>query len=205
MGGRITQQVEKELEPVRALELKNKMQQGVGGVTIVTYQPEGLCLTDEYFDTILNVCAGKQFIITNSITYTCDGTIDITSGKCSGTLEPFKINTSSPEPEWCYVRNVAWVNNNLCLSTGPMSVQIINNIIECSGSSPILRLTREEYNNLCNSHSQKVEFRYISDVNNYNHVDIPNNNKYVKCDNEEANLCVFTENWLTNSQIIVNN
>jgi len=44
LGGRITQQVEKQLEPVRALELQSKMQRGVGGVTIATYQPEGLCL-----------------------------------------------------------------------------------------------------------------------------------------------------------------
>ncbi|ENN71770.1 uncharacterized protein LOC109543843 [Dendroctonus ponderosae] len=188
LGTQIEQSVYHGLEPVRAIELNFKMRDGVGGITIVTHQP-----------------GGRQFVIKNHKIFTCSSQIDIESGFCSGLLIPYQPRlatsshmdkeNSSPRSDWCYVLSSAQSNNNICLSTSSLSVQIINFEIKCGNTdnSPILITTLDEYRKLCSAVRQSTEFRYIPNKSDRSHVQIPNNNKYVKCENRQENVCIFHE------------
>lgn len=179
LGDRISQQVHQQLEPVRAIELNFKMRDGVGGVTIVTHSPEG-----------------RQFIIKNYASYTCKSKIDLNTGRCSGDLEPFKITNSSPKSDWCYVNSYSLVNNQVCLSIGSVSVQVVNGQMRCEGNlnSPVILMSLDEYKQVCSNVRQSTEYRYIPNVADPGHVAIPNVNKYVRCENQQENLCIFHEN-----------
>lgn len=41
LGSQIEETVNRGLQPVRAMELKNSMKHGVGGITIATHSPSG--------------------------------------------------------------------------------------------------------------------------------------------------------------------
>lgn len=57
----------------------------------------------------------------------------------------------------------------------------------------MLVMKRDEFEKMCKNLSEKVEFKYIADPSNPFHIQIPNANKYVRCSNNEPNVCVFTE------------
>lgn len=139
---------------------------------------------------------GRQFIIINHKIFTCSSRLGKESGLCSGgQLTPYQLTTSSPKSDWCYVLSSARNNNNICLSTSSISVQIFNSEMKCGSTdnSPILVTTLDEYTKLCSSIRQSTEFRYIPNLSDSSHVQIPNENKYVKCENNQENLCIFHE------------
>ncbi|KAJ8962712.1 hypothetical protein NQ318_001109 [Aromia moschata] len=174
LGQQIEQNVYQSLEPVRAIEIVVAMKEGRGGTTIVA-----------------NLPGGKKFIVRDHITFECDGSISNENGECSGTLTPFKINKKE---DFCYLKNnYAIVNNQICL--GSSSISVFNNHIECISSTgtPVLLISLSEYENMCQGLSQTVEYKYIANVNDPLHVEIPNKNKYVKCMNNQPNVCIFTE------------
>lgn len=133
---------------------------------------------------------GKQFIFKNGKGYQCQGTISST-GNCQGNLTPFVVTNDT---DFCYSYNsYSIINNYICI--GASSVQVINNNIQCKNwdNSPVLFMKRDQYENMCKNLSQNVEYKYIADPTQPGHVKIPNDNKYVRCSNNEPNVCVFTE------------
>ncbi|CAH1123971.1 unnamed protein product [Ceutorhynchus assimilis] len=177
LGDRISQKVHQNLEPVRAIELNFKMKDGVGGSTIATHSP-----------------GGRQFVIKNHRTYTCASPIDLTTGQCSNLIS-FKITLSSPKSDWCYIQSYSIINNQVCLSTGSVSIQAFNNQVNCKSfyDEPLLKIDLEDYKRLCAGVRESTEYRYIPDLNDDRHVEIPNENRYVKCENRQKDLCVFRE------------
>lgn len=178
LGDRINQQVQHDLEPVRAIELNFKMRDGVGGTTIVKHRP-----------------SGQQFIVKNYRTFICSSPVNEQTGECSGTLSPFEITSSSPRSDWCYYRSYSIINNMVCMGVGSMSVSAFNNQVFCKSNDnkPTILISLDDYKKMCSSVSETVEYRYIPDQSNPAHVAIPNANKYVKCENQQKNYCVFTE------------
>lgn len=178
LGDRITSNVHKELEPVRAIELNFKLMDGVGGTTIATHRP-----------------SGKQFIIKNYKFYTCSSQVNDNTGECSGSLTPFEITGRGPKSDWCYFKSYSLINNQICMSIGSVSITAFNDHISCrsEGNNPTILISLDEYKKLCSSVSEAAEYRYIPDVNDPRHVEIPNENKYVKCENKQRNLCIFNE------------
>lgn len=133
---------------------------------------------------------GQNFILINGITYICRGRI-FSSGRCQGMLVPFipKYNA-----DYCFSRNsYTTVGNYICI--GASSVQVINNRFRCYNydNTPVVVLSKTEFNNMCKNFSQKVQYRYIADPYNPEHVEIPNASRYVHCDNYEPNVCIFSE------------
>ncbi|XP_066253553.1 uncharacterized protein [Euwallacea similis] len=179
LGSQISQSVYQGLEPVRAIELNFKMRDGVGGITIATHQP-----------------SGKQFIIRNGQLFNCASQINLNTGSCSESLQPFKITNYSPKSDWCYLSSYSLVNNFVCLSLGSISIEAINNQVSCKSVAGelIIQLTLDDYKNLCSTIRENTEYRYIPNLADKRHVAIPNQNKYVKCENNEHNLCIFHEN-----------
>ncbi|KAL1516684.1 hypothetical protein ABEB36_000564 [Hypothenemus hampei] len=181
LGSQISQSVYESLEPVRALEIKAKLKNGIGGVTLVTYQP-----------------SGRTLIIKNSNQYICRAEINITSGTCKDQLIPFEISEKS---DWCLTNSNSHTlaNNQLCLSTSTISVIISNSQVTCSSPGKLWQTSLEEYRQVCSPLRTSSRYRYIPDVNNPFHIKVPNNdNKFVKCENSEGNYCLFQENnkWM---------
>lgn len=138
----------------------------------------------------LQFFTGKQLIFQDGNAYQCSGSITA-SGRCEGNSEPFSVKSDS---DYCYLRNsYSIINDYICI--GATSVQVINNNIQCKNSNnlPVLVMKKDEFNKMCKDLSQSVEYRYIADPSNPAHVKIPNENKYVKCSNNEPNICVFSE------------
>ncbi|XP_066139393.1 uncharacterized protein [Euwallacea fornicatus] len=179
LGSQISQSVYQGLEPVRAIELNFRLRDGVGGITIATHQP-----------------SGKQFIIKNGQPFTCGSQIDFNTGSCSEPLQQFKITSSSPKSDWCYLTNYNIVNNFVCLSLESIHIDVINNQVSCKSlvGGAVIQLTLDDYKSLCSTIRTNTDYRYIPNLADKNHVAIPNQNKYVKCENNENNLCIFNEN-----------
>lgn len=96
--------------------------------------------------------------------------------------------------DYCFVKNnVAVVNNDICI--GATNVQVNNDNIHCTNAynEPVLKMKKDEYLAMCKDLSKQVVYKYITDLKNPAHVNIPNNNKYVRCSNNQANICIFTE------------
>lgn len=132
----------------------------------------------------------QHFILKNGITYRCRGRI-LNSGRCEGILVKFNPTYKA---DYCFSRNsFTTVGNYICI--GASSVQVINNRIRCYNfdHTPVLVMSKTEFNNMCKNLSQKVWYRYIADPYNPEHVEIPNANKYVHCDNYDPNVCIFSE------------
>ncbi|KAJ8926098.1 hypothetical protein NQ315_009955 [Exocentrus adspersus] len=173
LGQQIQQSVYESLEPVRALELVMKMKNGVGGVTIATHLPEG-----------------RNFIIMDYKVYTCNGVIN-QDGRCDGRQIPFQINSKR---DYCYYReSSSIVNNQICI--GANTVSIVNNNVQCLSNTgnPVLLMSLEEFNRMCQGVSEKVRFTYIANPQHPQHIQIPNQNKHVKCENNQTGVCIFTE------------
>ncbi|KAJ8962711.1 hypothetical protein NQ318_001108 [Aromia moschata] len=174
LGQQIEQNVYQSLEPVRAREIVARMKEGRGGTTIAVNSP-----------------GGKTFIVRDGTMFECQGSISSENGECSGTLTPFKINKNE---DYCYLKNnYAIINNQICL--GSSSISIINNHIECVSSTgtPALLISLSEYEKMCQELSQTVEYKYIANINDPLHVEIPNKNRHIKCN--QPNICMFTESF----------
>lgn len=117
-----------------------------------------------------------------------------------------KPYTTKNEEDYCFIRNnFSVVNDYICI--GATSIQVVNNNVQCTNldNSPVLMMKKEQFENMCKSLSQSVEYKYIADPNNPLHVKIPNPNKYVRCSNNEENICVFTEPNNVNGMFISQN
>lgn len=64
-------------------------------------------------------------------------------------------------------------------------------------------MKKDDFTKMCKDLSQRVEYKYIADPNNPAHVKIPNENKYVRCDNNEPNICIFSESTILGDSNIV--
>ncbi|KAJ8978755.1 hypothetical protein NQ317_002160 [Molorchus minor] len=187
LGSQIQESVFQALEPVRAMEITFKMKDGVGGTTIATHLP-----------------GGKEIFIQNSQSFTCTNKI-LENGQCSGKLIPFRIKNNE---DYCYDRKgFSLINNKVCI--GATSVSVINNVITCQSNSkvPALLMDVSEYNRMCQNLAQSVRYTYIADPNNPEHIQIPNANRHVKCENNKIGVCVFTENNalpLTSGNVVIN-
>lgn len=178
LGDRISQTVHHQLEPVRAIELNLKMRDGVGGITIITHHP-----------------SGTQFILKNHKAYVCPLQVDLNTGECPGSLSKWEITQSSPRSDWCYIRSYSLINNQICMSVGSVTLNSINGHVSCRGADnkPTILMSLDEYKDLCSGFSESAEYRYIPNENDPAHVVIPNENKYVKCENRQRNYCIFNE------------
>lgn len=137
----------------------------------------------------------------NNRQYQCTGgTISPQTGDClAGSLDEFKTHKDT---DYCYVNNVAHINNHVCLSAQQMSVSVINNIVSCTtndNGSSVLFTTNEKYRETCLSLANTANYKYIASKSDPNRVEIPNRNRYVKCLNNNDNemilgICEFTDN-----------
>lgn len=133
---------------------------------------------------------GYQVIIKNGIEYLCYGRI-FNSGYCKGRLVRLNPTYSG---DFCFSHNsYSIVQNHICL--GATSVEVINNSIHCYNSYklPVLLMHIDDFNKMCKNLSQKVLYKYIADPSNPKHVEIPNQNTYVHCENNDRDICIFSE------------
>ncbi|CAH0559183.1 unnamed protein product [Brassicogethes aeneus] len=161
----IKQRLQKELKPVYGLRLIFRMKNGVGGTTIVTFFND------------------MKLVIKNNQMYQCSGKIS-DDGACSEPLQKFAPNENQ---DFCYLRSFAEIEGVVCLSDSPLKGQkcVLN-------KEEVLSINKEEYKALCGNIVNIIKYKYISDRNNRKHVEIPNENDFVKCDNEEPGICEFS-------------
>jgi len=170
----VQQQVQANLQPVMAMDVYMKMKSGIGGNTVVTYYP-----------------SGRQFLIRNNELFDCSGRLT-SNGECRGNLQlhEFKHRT-----DYCFLNNYNRINNQLCLSNGSTQFSSVNGEYRCESqdkNSTPLSISVQDYQKLCQDYAEQ-EYTYIANPNDFAHVQIPNENPYVKCKNSEPGICTFSE------------
>ncbi|KAK5647233.1 hypothetical protein RI129_002125 [Pyrocoelia pectoralis] len=180
LGESIQKEVHGSLLPVYAIELKQKMKNGVGGLTTVTYYGKKT----------------RSFIIQDGHRSACYGVVEGT--QCKGNLQQ---HTFTSDEDFCYADSYAVVNDRICLSSGSINVQVYNNNVMCTGNNgaKTLVLSKAEYNQLCGENLRAV-FVYYSDSHNPQTVPIPNPNPYVSCLNKQPGVCVFEDTEQINAE-----
>ncbi|XP_060516850.1 uncharacterized protein LOC132696177 [Cylas formicarius] len=191
------QEINDMVELTKAKQMIYKMKNGIGGVTVVIHRP-----------------SGHKFIHRNKWILTCNGEISPVNGHCNGdALESLTALKPQRPADFCFVKNFASANQNLCLSTHPVRMWLENNRTKCesvSGLFPVYVVKINDYLRMCEKISSDVVYIYFSNPRDIDHVEIPNGNDYVKCDNKagqskneslkhgfrvnEPGICVFTEN-----------
>ncbi|XP_050298948.1 uncharacterized protein LOC126737901 [Anthonomus grandis grandis] len=158
----------------KAKNLIDKMKDGVGGSTIAIHHP-----------------SGRRFIHRNKWIMICNGEISKENGHCNGnaleSVTAFKPQTNS---EYCYIKNYHSINETLCLSPHPVNLTFENNTIVCEAVTeyfPALAITIDDYLKMCEKISSNVTYIYFANDHDPEHVEIPNENPHVKCDNEMDN------------------
>ncbi|KAL1502022.1 hypothetical protein ABEB36_007235 [Hypothenemus hampei] len=182
----------------KAKELIDKMKAGIGGSTIAIHHP-----------------SGKRFIHRNKWMMLCHGMISEENGHCNGqaleSLTAFKTQTIS---DYCYIKQFHSINETLCLSTHPVNMSYENNTVFCEATTehfPVLTISIEDYLKSCEKISSSVTYIYFASDCDPEHVQIPNENTHVRCENfsdemkskkimkkfdfafNKTGICVFTE------------
>ncbi|KAL3287645.1 hypothetical protein HHI36_002113 [Cryptolaemus montrouzieri] len=173
IGEKIKHDVEKQIEPLRAFEMKNKMMNGEGGHTIVKY-PDG-----------------TNIVVENGIRYICKIS---STGTC---LRSRWILDATKDKNYCYSRPQVVSNDFMCFTSGNAGISMFtagSGSVRCTSSdgTQTFITSKSNYENMCKQVGQPTYY-YTADVNDHDSVKIPNNNPYLKCQNNEPNKCVFME------------
>ncbi|KAF7277862.1 uncharacterized protein LOC143201292 [Rhynchophorus ferrugineus] len=158
----------------KAKQLIDKMKDGFGGTTIAIHHP-----------------SNRRFIHRNGWIFTCNGQVSKENGHCNGdpteSLAAFKPERPS---DFCFIKNYNVINETLCLSSHPVKLTYENNTIVCEATMkffPTLVIEIEDYLKLCDGISSNTTYIYYANQDDPDHVQVPNENPRVKCDNEYLN------------------
>ncbi|XP_066150298.1 uncharacterized protein [Euwallacea fornicatus] len=154
----------------KAKELLDKMKAGVGGSTVAVHYP-----------------SGKQFIHRNKWIMICNGVISKENGHCNGNaLESVTAFKPESPSDYCYIKTYHSLNDTLCLSPHPVNITMQNNTVVCESTSeyfPARAITIEDYLKICEKISSNVTYVYFANEQDEDHVEIPNENPHVRCEN----------------------
>lgn len=119
---------------------------------------------------------------------TCNGEISRENGHCNGNaLESVTAFRPKTNADYCYIKNYHSMNETLCLSPHPVDISFENNTVVCEGVTeffPAFAITIDDYLKTCERISSNVTYIYYANDHDPDHVEIPNENSHVKCDNE---------------------
>lgn len=119
---------------------------------------------------------------------TCNGEISRENGHCNGNaLESVTAFRPKTNADYCYIKNYHSMNETLCLSPHPVDISFENNTVVCESVTeffPAFAITIDDYLKTCERISSNVTYIYYANDHDPDHVEIPNENSHVKCDNE---------------------
>lgn len=130
---------------------------------------------------------GKKFIHRNRWIFTCQGEVSKENGHCNGNaLESLTAFKPMKQSDFCFIKNYNSINETLCLSSHPVKMVFENNTIICEPTTeffPTLDIEIEDYIKLCENISANVTYIYYGNQSDPDHIQIPNENIRVKCEN----------------------
>ncbi|KAJ3647331.1 hypothetical protein Zmor_019215 [Zophobas morio] len=164
--------IEDELKPLQISDNKNRLMQGIGGVTILE-------------------APGKSIIIHDGTSFECRGTVISKQPFCLGFLVKFQTNTPQ---DYCFSENYDQSDDVLCIAHSSHKALFFNSNngrLSCSGSNdrPALMISTQEYFALCNRLPWQKTMSYFPDRQSPFHVPLPNPN--LGCFENSYDVCTF--------------